>query len=48
MSIIKNLPDNFNILSPVAFRFETRKIPNVTYFVQTANIPGMSTSEFLR
>ena len=48
MSIIKNLPDNFNILSPVAFRFETRKIPNVTYFIQTANIPGMSTSEFLR
>ena len=48
MSILKNLPDNFNILSAVSFRFETRKIPNVTYFVQTANIPGMSTSEYIR
>ena len=48
MSILKNLPDNFNILSAVSFRFETRKIPNVTYFVQTANIPGMSTSEYMR
>ena len=42
MSAITNLPDNYNLLSPVSFKFQIRSLPSVSYFCQTANIPGIS------
>ena len=39
---VKNQPDNINHLTPIAYRFNIRKIPNVIYFCQSANIPGIS------
>ena len=48
MSAIKNLPDNYNLLSPVGFRFQIKKLPTVTYFCQSVNIPGISLGEALR
>ena len=48
MSAITNLPDNYNLLSPVSFKFQIRSLPSVSYFCQTANIPGMSLGETVR
>ena len=48
MSAITNLPDNYNLLAPVSFKFQIRKVPTVTYFCQTANIPGVSLGEVTR
>tara|TARA_R100000808_G_C2141271_1_gene149052 strand:- start:1068 stop:1601 length:534 start_codon:yes stop_codon:yes gene_type:complete len=45
MSFLDNLPDNYNLLSPVGFRLTFRKLPNVAYFCQTINIPDLSVSE---
>ena len=45
MSIIDSLPDNYNILSPISFRLQIDRLPNVTYFLQTANLPGLSVAE---
>ena len=45
MSIIDSLPDNYNILSPISFRLQIDRLPNVTYFLQTANLPGLTVSE---
>jgi|TARA_Y100000310_G_scaffold29761_1_gene28274 hypothetical protein len=39
------LPDNLSYLSPVAFKFQLKKIPHVTYFCQAANLPGISVGE---
>jgi hypothetical protein len=35
-------PENTNFLSPLHFEFRIKKTPNVNYFVQNVNIPGMS------
>ena len=48
MSAITNLPDNFNLLSPVGFRFQIKKLSTVTYFCQTANLPGITLGETVR
>lgn len=45
MSFLDNLPDNYNLLSPVGFRLTFRKLPNVAYFCQTINIPDLTLSE---
>ena len=42
MAITDRIPSNFNILSPVAFDFSIHMLPNVTYFIQTANLPDLS------
>tara|TARA_R100000008_G_scaffold32251_1_gene18032 strand:+ start:1153 stop:1677 length:525 start_codon:yes stop_codon:yes gene_type:complete len=39
---MQNLPSNYNVLSPVSFRFSIKKLPNVSFFCQTANIPDLS------
>lgn len=39
---MKRIPDNKNFLSPTGFEFSVFKTPNVNYFVQSANIPGIS------
>ncbi len=45
MSFLDNLPDNYNLLSPVGFRLTIKKLPTVSYFCQTVNIPDLSLSE---
>ena len=42
MSNISRIPDNRNFLSPLSFDFNIFKTPNMNYFVQSANIPGIS------
>lgn len=42
MSAISNLPDNKNFLSPLGFTFTIKKTPGVNYFVQSAQLPGLT------
>ena len=42
MSALQNLPSNTNYLSPIGFRFQLANFPDVNYFCQAANIPGVS------
>ena len=41
-NIIDRQPSKFDYASPIQFRFKMTKLPNVEFFVQTANIPGIS------
>lgn len=45
MSAIDNQPSNKNFLSPLGFRFLIKKTPNVNWFVQSVNLPGISLPE---
>ena len=36
------LPSNINPLSPLGFRFGVNKLPNVDFFAQSVNLPGVS------
>lgn len=45
MAAITNQPDNPQFLSPVGFNFIIRKLPNVNYFVQAVNMPGVQLGE---
>tara|TARA_R110002074_G_scaffold230284_1_gene401829 strand:- start:310 stop:828 length:519 start_codon:yes stop_codon:yes gene_type:complete len=38
-------PENINFLSNLGFKFSVRKLPNVSWFVQTVSVPGMSLPE---
>ena len=40
-NVIDRTPTKFDYASPIQFRFKMTKIPNVEFFVQTANIPGI-------
>lgn len=42
MAAQDNQPENQNFLSPLGFRFSIKKTPHINWFVQAANIPGMS------
>lgn len=42
MSATENTPVNKNFLSPLGFKFFVKKLPNVNFFAQKANIPGMA------
>ena len=42
MSALQSLPENLSLLSPVGFRFLLNNRPNVQYFCQAANVPGIS------
>jgi hypothetical protein len=42
MNIVETTPTNKNFLSPLGFRFFVKKLPNVNFFVQKTNIPGIS------
>ena len=44
-NIIDRTPTKFDYASPIQFRFKMTKIPNVEFFVQTANIPGITLDE---
>ena len=41
-NIIDREPTKFDYASPIQFRFKMSKLPKVEFFVQTANIPGIS------
>ena len=42
MSALQNLPSNISYLSPIGFRFMLSNHPEVNYFCQAANVPGIS------
>ena len=42
MSALQNLPTNISYLSPIGFRFTLANFPELNYFCQAANIPGVS------
>lgn len=42
MSALQNLPSNTSFLSPIGFRFVLANFPEINYFCQAANIPGVS------
>ena len=44
----KRQPTNINHLTPIAYRFNIRKIPSVIYFCQAVNIPGISFPEIIQ
>ena len=44
MSALQNLPENLSYLSPIGFKFQLLNFPEVNYFCQAANIPGISIS----
>ena len=41
-NIIDRQPTKFDYASPIQFRFKMTKLPKVEFFVQTANLPGIS------
>jgi hypothetical protein len=41
---MQNLPTNYNVLSPVSFRFTIKKLPNVSFFCQSVTVPEMRTT----
>ena len=41
-NIINREPAKFDYASTIQFRFKMTKLPKVEFFVQTANIPGIS------
>lgn len=42
MTTITHIPSNLNPLSPNGFNFSLTKIPNVTFFCQSVNLPGIT------
>ena len=42
MSALQGAPSNTNYLSPIGFRFVLSNFKEVSYFCQTANLPGIS------
>lgn len=45
MSALETVPTNKNFLSPLGFRFFIKKLPNVNFFVQKVNVPGVSIAQ---
>jgi hypothetical protein len=42
MAVNSTQPENQNFLSPLGFRFSIKKTPNINWFVQSINLPGLS------
>lgn len=42
MSAISSQPSNKNFLSPLGFKFIIKKTPNINWFVQSVNLPGLT------
>ena len=42
MSALQNQPTNYSFLSPIGFKFQLNKFPDVNYFCQAATLPGIS------
>lgn len=45
MSAIDNTPTNRNFLSPLNFKFQVKKLPNVDFFIQKVNFPSIALKE---
>lgn len=45
MAYVSSTPENMNYVSPVGFRFGIKKLPNVNWFVQSTNVPGITLGE---
>ncbi len=45
LNVENRQPDKLDYASPVQFRFKILKIPNVEFFVQSVNIPGITLGE---
>lgn len=43
--IIANVPSNVSLLQPTKYTFMIPEMPNLVYFVQNINLPGVSTPE---
>ena len=41
-NVIDRAPSKFDYASPIQFRFKMTKLPTVEFFIQTANIPGIT------
>ena len=41
-------PKNLNYFIPTGFKFMIDKIPNVNFFCQSCNLPGLSAGQFLQ
>jgi len=48
MSSLDRKPTNTSLLQPTKFQLVFARIPNLTYFCQAANLPGLSLSEVPR
>ena len=44
MSALQDQPVNTSFLSPIGFKFQLNNFPEVNYFCQSANLPGISIS----
>ena len=44
-NVIDRAPSKLDYASPIQFRFKMTKLPNVEFFVQSANIPGITLGE---
>ena len=44
-NITDRTPSKFDYASPIQFRFKMTKLPNVEFFIQTANIPAITLGE---
>ena len=44
-NIIDRTPNKFDYASPIQFRFKMTKLPNVEFFIQSANIPAITLGE---
>ena len=44
-NIIDRTPSKFDYASPIQFRFKMTKLPNVEFFIQSANIPAITLGE---
>ena len=42
MALLSDQPTNKNFLSPLGFKFLIKKTPNVNWFIQSVNLPGLS------
>jgi len=44
-NVIDRTPSKLDYASPIQFRFKMTKLPNVEFFIQSANIPGITLGE---
>ena len=48
MAESSNQPKNLNYFIPTGFKFMIQKIPNVNFFCQSCNLPGLSAGQWLQ
>jgi len=40
-TVLDTNPDSINLLSPLVYKFQIRRTPNLNFFVQNVNLPGI-------